>query len=77
MGREYSRAHRKVVAALDSDRYLELLDSLDNLLANPPVETPEAEFPEAVPEVIPQMPNRLKNHLHLPTPKLMPLKLKR
>ncbi|MGO2777140.1 CYTH and CHAD domain-containing protein [Corynebacterium casei] len=53
MGREYSRAHRKVVAALDSDRYLELLDSLDNLLANPPVETPEAEFPEAVPEVIP------------------------
>ena len=53
MGREYSRAHRKVVAALDSDRYLELLDSLDNLLANPPVETPEAEFPEAVPETIP------------------------
>src|SRR5699024_502197 len=53
MGREYSRAHRKVVAALDSDRYLELLDSLDNLLANPPVETPEAEFPEAVPEAIP------------------------
>ncbi|MGO1645440.1 CHAD domain-containing protein, partial [Corynebacterium casei] len=36
-------------AALDSDRYLELLDSLDNLLANPPVETPEAEFPEAIP----------------------------
>lgn len=49
MGREYSRAHRKVVAALDSDRYLELLDSLDSLLANPPVETPEAEFPEAIP----------------------------
>lgn len=53
MGREYSRAHRKVVAALDSDRYLELLDSLDNLLADPPVETPEAEFPEAVPKTIP------------------------
>lgn len=53
MGREYSRAHRKVVAALDSDRYLELLDSLDNLLANPPVETPEAEFPEAIPEAVP------------------------
>lgn len=49
MGREYARAHRKVVAALDSDRYLELLDDLDELLANPPVESPEAEFPEAVP----------------------------
>ncbi|MFH0412914.1 CHAD domain-containing protein [Corynebacterium sp. L4756] len=38
MGREYSRAHRKVIAALDSSRYLDLLDSLDELLANPPVD---------------------------------------
>ena len=37
MGREYARAHRKVVAALDSDRYLDLLNSLDELLAQPPV----------------------------------------
>ncbi|APT82243.1 CYTH and CHAD domain-containing protein [Corynebacterium ammoniagenes] len=49
MGKEYARAHRKVVAALNSDRYLELLDSLDELLANPPVSSPEGEFPEAVP----------------------------
>ncbi|MGD7002824.1 CHAD domain-containing protein [Corynebacterium halotolerans] len=37
MGQEYRRAHRRVVATLNSDRYLTLLDSLDNLLANPPV----------------------------------------
>ena len=45
MGREYTRAHRKAVAALDSERYLELLDSLDELLAHPPLETaaPESE----------------------------------
>lgn len=37
MGVEYRRAHRKVVATLDSDRYLNLLDDIDELLANPPV----------------------------------------
>src|SRR5699024_1454537 len=37
MGREYASAHRKVVAALDSDRYLDLLNSLDELLVQPPV----------------------------------------
>src|SRR5699024_5620790 len=49
MGKEYARAHRKVVAALNSDRYLNLLDSLDELLADPPVSSPEGKFPEAVP----------------------------
>lgn len=49
MGKEYARAHRKVVAALNSDRYLDLLDSLDELLADPPVSSPEGKFPEAVP----------------------------
>ncbi|AKK11540.1 CYTH and CHAD domain-containing protein [Corynebacterium uterequi] len=34
---EYQRAHRRIVRALDSDRYLELLDALDELLAHPPV----------------------------------------
>lgn len=37
MGEEYRRAHRRVVNTLNSDRYLSLLDSLDNLLANPPI----------------------------------------
>ena len=37
MGDEYRRAHRHVVAALNSERYLDLLESLDRVLANPPV----------------------------------------
>ena len=36
MGTAYRRAHRRVIAALDSERYLELLESLDRLLADPP-----------------------------------------
>ena len=36
MGNAYRRAHRRVIAALDSERYLELLESLDRLLADPP-----------------------------------------
>ena len=37
MGEEYRRAHRRVVATLNSNRYLALLDSIDQLLADPPV----------------------------------------
>ncbi|MDR7329813.1 CYTH and CHAD domain-containing protein [Corynebacterium guangdongense] len=37
MGAEYRRAHRHVVAALDSDRYLDMLDAIDELLADPPL----------------------------------------
>ena len=37
MGRAYRRAHRRVIAALDSGQYLALLDALDAFLANPPV----------------------------------------
>ncbi|MEX3506253.1 CYTH and CHAD domain-containing protein [Corynebacterium sp. LK2590] len=37
MGTAYRRAHRRVIGALNSDRYLELLDDLDQLLAHPPV----------------------------------------
>ncbi|APT87252.1 CYTH and CHAD domain-containing protein [Corynebacterium flavescens] len=37
MGRAYRRAHRRVITALDSDRYLDLLESLDCFLADPPV----------------------------------------
>lgn len=37
MGEEYRRAHRRVILTLDSDRYLDLLDSIDQLLADPPV----------------------------------------
>lgn len=48
MGTAFRRAHRHVVAALDSDRYLALLDSLDQFLANPPVaEDSELDFSEA------------------------------
>ena len=48
MGTAFRRAHRHVVAALDSDRYLALLDSLDQFLANPPVaEDSELELSEA------------------------------
>lgn len=38
---EYHRAHRRVVFALDSDRYLTLLNELDALLADPPVAVAE------------------------------------
>ncbi|QRJ58531.1 CYTH and CHAD domain-containing protein [Corynebacterium macginleyi] len=36
MGTAYRRAHRRIIAALNSEEYLELLESLDRLLANPP-----------------------------------------
>lgn len=35
--RDYSLAHRRVVSTLNSQRYLALLDSLDVLLAEPPI----------------------------------------
>ncbi|MDK8763162.1 CYTH and CHAD domain-containing protein [Corynebacterium sp. MSK218] len=44
MGRDYRRAHRRVIAALDSDQYLDLLDALDAFLANPPVAGEDTEF---------------------------------
>ena len=43
MGTAYRRAHRRVVAALDSERYLELLESLDRLLADPPTADKQQE----------------------------------
>lgn len=39
--KDYHRAHRRVIAALNSTRYLALLDQLDELLANPPVTAAE------------------------------------
>ncbi|MFD5867754.1 CHAD domain-containing protein [Corynebacterium sp. NPDC060344] len=44
--RDYDRAHRRVVAALDSSRYLSILDQLDELLADPPVNPNAAEDAE-------------------------------
>lgn len=44
--RDYGRAHRRVVAALDSSRYLTLLDQLDELLSDPPVNPNAAEDAE-------------------------------
>lgn len=37
INKEYQRAHRRIVASLDSDRYVKLLDDIDALLADPPV----------------------------------------
>src|SRR5699024_1843268 len=45
MGEEYRRAHRRVVATLNSDRYLALLDAIDRLLADPPVAGAHAHVP--------------------------------
>ena len=50
MGEAYRKAHRRVVSALDSDRYLELLESLDRLLADPPVADENDEQDEKQPE---------------------------
>lgn len=46
MGRAYRRAHRRVIAALDSDQYLALLDALDAFLSNPPVAAEDASVGE-------------------------------
>ncbi|WP_293823490.1 CYTH and CHAD domain-containing protein [uncultured Corynebacterium sp.] len=48
MGNAYRRAHRRVIAALDSERYLELLESLDRLLADPPTADKQEESSPAV-----------------------------
>ena len=45
MGEEYRRAHRRVVATLNSDRYLALLDAIDRLLADPPLAGAHAHVP--------------------------------
>lgn len=45
MGEEYRRAHRRVVATLNSERYLALLDAIDQLLADPPVVGAHARVP--------------------------------
>ena len=46
MGAEYRRAHRRVIATLNSDRYLNLLDAIDKLLADPPVAGAHVHLPE-------------------------------
>lgn len=53
IGEEYRRAHRRIVAGLNSQRYLTLLDDLDALLANPPVVEPaEDDQPQQMDEVM-------------------------
>lgn len=44
MGAEYARAHRYVVASLNSERYLQLLDDIDDILADPLSIAPEPEL---------------------------------
>ena len=53
-------ARSAVLEALDSDRYLALLDALDRLLADPPL-TPEAGLPAA--EVLPPAVRRTRRRL--------------
>lgn len=53
IGEEYRRAHRRIVAGLNSERYLSLLDDLDALLADPPVvQTNAAEKPQKMDTVM-------------------------
>ncbi|MHA2789417.1 CYTH and CHAD domain-containing protein [Corynebacterium sp. S7] len=48
MRAEYEAAHAKIIEALDSKRYLQLLDDIDELIAHPPVDTQlETEQAEA------------------------------
>lgn len=54
MGTEYRRAHRRVVATLNSDRYLSLLDAIDQLLAHPPTPGAQSETEEDDPAVEPE-----------------------
>ena len=56
-------------AALDSDRYLALLDAVDALLADPPL-TDDAARPavEILPELIGEAVRRARKHLRPPTP---------
>lgn len=48
INKEYRRAHRRIVASLNSDRYLSLLDDIDALLVDPPIVAQE-EGEEAAP----------------------------
>jgi CHAD domain-containing protein len=58
-------ARAAVLAALDSDRYLRLLDDLDRLLARPPL-TAQAGHPaaEVLPPVVRKLRRRLRRRLH-------------
>lgn len=45
MTQVYATAYKKVIAALDSQRYLDLLDALDDILRHPPVAQDNASEP--------------------------------
>ena len=45
MRRKYERAHKRIVKALDSPRYVQLLDDIDALLATPPLSGAEDGTP--------------------------------
>lgn len=66
MGRAYRRAHRRVVAGLNSQRYLDLLDSLDALLANPPVVEAAAQPADAA--VVPESDDAAAESTAAPAP---------
>ncbi|AKK03593.1 CYTH and CHAD domain-containing protein [Corynebacterium epidermidicanis] len=54
MQHKYDRAHRYILASLNSERYFRMLDSLDNLIAHPPLAEVEEDLDvdEATPEKV-------------------------
>lgn len=54
MAAAYQRAHRRVVAALNSQRYLQLLDQLDALLLDPPLHSAPAPAAEPADKTQPE-----------------------
>lgn len=60
MGRRYRAAHAEVVAALDGERYLQLLDCLEDLAQNPPFTDPARDRAEdALPPLVRRAWNKL------------------
>ncbi|MDU0479214.1 CYTH and CHAD domain-containing protein [Staphylococcus chromogenes] len=62
MQQKYARAHRSIMAALNSERYFSLLASLENLIAHPPLA--EAELDDAA-EVLDDAPVHADEQLTL------------
>lgn len=60
MGSDYAREHLRVVAALDSQRYAQLLKSLEEILADPPLTTTATTLQAAPDE--PPVPTESEEH---------------
>jgi CHAD domain-containing protein len=58
--REYKAARVQALAALESERYFRLLDSLDELIANPPLTGDERKAAKQLPEILEHDWNRMR-----------------